>query len=348
MAREDRAALLGNDATEAARQLLAIGLAVSADGRLDLLPPVRDAARRLAPATEAETDRWCRHYLGLFTELGPSIGATGGAEAVARLAPEVANLDAAFAASLAERRPIAVAAADGLRDLLRITGLGRPAVLHDLAVSCHAASDLAGEARCRFAAGMVAFYRSDHEAARAAYEQALPLYRQVGDVLGEANCIQSLGDIALRRSDHDAARAAYEQALPLYRQVGAVLGEANCIKSLGDIALARSDHDAARAAYEQALPLYRQVGDVLGEANCIQSLGDIALRHSDHDAARAAWQQALTLYTRIPEPYSIGWTHHRLARIATGAQQAAHIAAARQAWTSIDRPDLLPHLDALD
>ena len=42
---------------------------------------------------------------------------------------------------------------------------------------------------------------------RPRYEQALPLYRQVGDILGEANCIQSLGDIALERSDHEGARA---------------------------------------------------------------------------------------------------------------------------------------------
>ena len=65
MAREDRAILQSDEATEAERQLLAIGLAVPRGDRLDLLPPVRDAARHLASPTEEDTDHWCRHYLGL-------------------------------------------------------------------------------------------------------------------------------------------------------------------------------------------------------------------------------------------------------------------------------------------
>ena len=387
LARADREVLLGEAALEAAEQVLEVGLAVARDGRLDLLPPVRGYALAMTPAEPAELDRWCRHYLGLLAELGARIGRAGGAAVLARLAPEAANLDAAVAASHADRRQEAIAAAGALRDLLRYTGLGRPDVLHDLAAACQAADDPAGEAHCRFAAGAVAADRSQHAAARAAFEQALPLYRQVGDVQGEANCIRSLGAIALARSQHDAARAAYEQALPLYRQVGDVQGEANCIQSLGAIALERSQHDAARAAYEQALPLYRQVGDVQGEANCIRSLGDIALARSQHDAARAAYEQALPLYRqvgavqgegnciqrlgdiaraegnvesageryaaalrlyeRIPEPYSMGATHFRLAELSAGAARAAHVAAARQAWSSIDRPDLVARLDAL-
>jgi len=213
-------------------------------------------------------------------------------------------------------------------------------------------SDLLGEANCIQKLGDIALLRSDHETAQARYEEAQPLFRTMGSWNGEANCIQSLGDIALRRSDHETACARYEEAQSLYQKAGDLLGVANCIKSLGDIALRRSDPETARARYEEAQPLYRKLGDLLGEANCIKSLGDIAARRADHDTAcmgeaESLYRNALALYERIVEPYSIGRAHYGLACLAAdGDARKRHVAAARQAWQSIKRDDLVAQLEA--
>jgi tetratricopeptide (TPR) repeat protein len=199
-----------------------------------------------------------------------------------------------------------------------------------------------GEANCVKSLGNIALEREEVDAARTAFEQASGLYEQIGNVLGEANCITSLGDIALRNADLTAARDANEQALALYTQSGNVLGEANCITNLGDVALREDDLAAACAAFEKALPLYEELGNAIGEANCVRSLGDIALRRGEHVVAREHYERALEVYSRIPEPYSIGFTHLRLAPFAEQPEaRAEHLTSARAAWTSIDRPDLV-------
>jgi tetratricopeptide (TPR) repeat protein len=207
-------------------------------------------------------------------------------------------------------------------------------------------SNLHGQANCIKGLGDIALKRPNLDTAQARFEEAQPLFEQVGDLRGQADCIRGLGDIALERDDYDTAQARYQQAQQLHEQVGNVLDQANCIMRLGDVARVRSDLDTAQARYEEAQPLYEQVGQILGQANCIQGLGDIARARSDHPTALAHYEEALALNQRIRVPYSIGSSHLRLARIAESqAERHQHVQAARTAWTSIGRADLVEELE---
>jgi tetratricopeptide (TPR) repeat protein len=386
MANEDLPVLLPEHSEAASSDLRKTGLAFSQGARLRVLATVREHAALRHPPAPDDLEKARHHYLRL-AEMAGQVGKENGAEALQRVGSDTGNLEAMILKTLDGAKPVeARKAALGMSRLFSFTGLGAPTSVEktldaarkianeSLEADClrwlgdialyrsdhdHARAryqealslyqrvkDVLGEANCIWGLGDIALERSDHDNARARFQEALPLYQSVGDVPGEADCIQGLGDIALQRSEHDEARARYQEALPLFQRVGDVLGEANCIKSLGDIALDRSDHDYARARYQEALPLYQRVGDVLGEANCIKSLGDIALDRSEPGTARGLFEEALKLYSRIQEPYSIGWTYVRLARLSDGsAERQSHIAAAREAWTRIKRPDLVARLD---
>ncbi|XXX77239.1 tetratricopeptide repeat protein [Sorangium sp. So ce134] len=300
IAQRDLAAVQPGEGPGAARALAQVGLAYFEGGRLKMLSPVREYVKAAYEPSAEDLARAMDHYGELARTLGPVPGGSGGAEAAARLAPETANVDAMIRRGLEQadtERWMDAAAA--LTRFAHFSGNAAPLSLARALEAARRGGDTRREALCIESLGDIARARSQHEEARARYDQALPLYRKVGDVRGEANCIKGLGDIARARSQHEEARARYDQALPLYRKVGNVLGEASCIQSLGDIARARSQHEEARARYDQALPLYRKVGNVLGEANCIQSLGDIARARSQHEEARALYDRALPLYRQV-------------------------------------------------
>lgn len=423
VAQRDLTGIFDDPDGDAALELRRKALVVDEEDRLRMRAPLREYVAATYSPEASDEEHAVRHYLAVAGDEGAKVGRAGGAEAVARLAPEVANMEEMLARS--GDQPAIDKAVYGWGTFMRFTGLGTDRPIEQIGHRASAAGMTALAARCAQALGDIALARSNPERARERYEEALPLYRDVKDLRAEANCIKGLGDVALGRSDYQQARQRYEEAIPLFRQVGSLLGEANCthdlgniafecsdhdlagrryeealslyrrleeplgeancIRRLGDIAVERSDHEQAQLRYEQAvslyqrvgdalgkanciftvgsialrrsnyeqarqsyagaLPLYRQVGSLLGEANCIQGLGDIARAAEDTASAKARYAAALAIYKRIKEPYSIGNAHERLAQLTQGAERAAHVAAAREAWASIQRDDLVAELD---
>jgi tetratricopeptide (TPR) repeat protein len=376
------------DSEEPARELRARALIFDESQRLRILAPLREyvAAAYLPDSRDAQaaTD----HYIALALREGNKVGHSEGSSAVARLAPELANIEFLLANTSSQTPPLFLArAAVAWANLIRFTGLGSMSVIEGMArrsleygmtkeaAAClatlgdiartrfdHEAAqswyleavplfrtvgDVRGEALCVWSIGEVAFRRQDHDTAQKQFEEALVILRRIGDVLGEALCIFSLGDLAAARSERETTKKRLEEALPLFLKVGDIVGEANCIFGFGQIANARKDHLAARKEFEKALSLYQGVGAVLGEANCFLILGAIALAMGNRDEAEERTLKALALYEKLPDPYSIGLARERLAGLASGeVARRAHLSAARAAWHSIGRDDLVDRLDA--
>jgi tetratricopeptide (TPR) repeat protein len=303
LAPKDRTALLGSGGSEAAHQLLSVGLALQRRGRLDLLPPVRDMARRLHSLDGEEAKPWRLHYLHLAQEVGPRLGWRDGAAAAARLMPEAGNIETAFDASVAAGDLIdAVDAASGYAEFLRFTGVGSMQPLKRLAEACKSAGKPEAEARCALAIGNVEAHRSRYDSAKQFYESALRIFEKSGDLVGQAKCTWRLGDVAISQWDHTSARDLFENGLRLHQEIGDERGSATCIYELGNIALYDGQFDEAKGAYEKALLVYERNEDTLHIANCIWRLGDVALGKGDTERAGERYAQAHKLFTQAGDP----------------------------------------------
>jgi hypothetical protein len=170
----------------------------------------------------------------------------------------------------------------------------------------------------------------------------LPLYRKVGNVNGEALCAWGYAEIARNLEQNAAAEAHYATSLKLFGQVDDKVGKAKCLLGLGQIEQVLG-RPGAEVRLRQAFSLFDAVHFLEGRGRALLELAELA---ESAEAKRELLLDALDSHTRFGNPRWIGEAHRRLARISEGEEQQQHVAAAREAWTSIKRPDLVAELDA--
>ncbi len=300
LAPEDEVPLLGEAVPEAVRQLRAVALLRDRAGRLDLLPPIRRHAAEAHPPGAAEQRAWIAHYLALVGHLGGRVGrASGGAQAAARLLPELANLEAALAKALpAGLHQMATAVIANYGQFGAALGVGSGG-LRALAAAFRAVGAPLAAARCSESLGAIALHRAEYDVARQEFGAAERSYRECGNHVGEATCIHRQGAIALELHQYDLARQAFELALTKYRPHNDRHGEADCLKGLADVALFQMEFSAASQYYKNARILYSAVKEKLGEANCIARMAEIALVEGDHAKSQDGFETALPIFREI-------------------------------------------------
>ncbi|MEJ2435789.1 MAG: tetratricopeptide repeat protein, partial [Pseudolabrys sp.] len=157
------------------------------------------------------------------------------------------------------------------------------------------AGDARLEAEGHFAQGRALWLQAQYALARACYERALTLTRQVGDRLGEARCLHSLGVIHFDIDEYRLALEYHRRALTIYRDLGDRQREAESLNALANVYDALGEAALARESYEHSLAIKRAIGDRRGEAITLYNL---AVRYRDAgegELARRYCEDALAI-----------------------------------------------------
>lgn len=181
------------------------------------------------------------------------------------------------------------------------------------------------------AVGVVAYYRSDLDAAESAYLRALTIARDtMPGSPTELNLLGNLGLVAMRRGDFESAGQLFREE----RDKAIRLGDDNrylgyAANYLGLLAKNTGRYDEARLHYEQALRVFEKIRpDGLQVAGVLSNLGNIERRQGRLTIARSHHERALALRRQIaPDGAEVVSSLHNLGIV---ARRQGDLAAARQ------------------
>ena len=157
-------------------------------------------------------------------------------------------------------------------------------------------------ARALRAAGVIALYQSDEQAAGGWLEQAAALGRAADDLPTAALALNSLGVVAMHNGALDQAAAYLEESLTLLRVVGRQRDIASAHINLGVVAILSGDLERATETLSEALAAARQAGDRDLIATTLANLASVALHRRAITQAEALGREALALYRDLGDP----------------------------------------------
>ncbi len=112
-----------------------------------------------------------------------------------------------------------------------------------------------GRVRGLVAAGTLAFFQGDADAARPCHTEAYALAAQLGDDVGIAEASIGLARVGLAESDFEAVRTWSERALAVRRALGDEEGVGQAIHHLAEGTRMSGDLPAARRLYEESMAI---------------------------------------------------------------------------------------------
>ncbi|HEY0139420.1 MAG TPA: SIR2 family protein [Thermoanaerobaculia bacterium] len=267
--------------------------------RIRLLAPLREYVLANIPPQPDDLAAASQHYFDLVIAQALRIGTDEGADAIARLSPEVANVEVLLARAATGAWDAKIAEATYRWSIfVQTTGIGSRGLFDELVAAARKQGSPTELAQCLMAYAQAPISRPKEDA-RAALDEAKNLYRTASDPEGVGVCLIGLFAIDFNQSRLTAARQKIEEAVLIFANTTRLRRQADCLLALGNIALELNQKDADPAPdLHKAIPLYRLEKYTLGEARCMKALADRALKAENDEEAAKLYSDAIALAQR--------------------------------------------------
>jgi predicted ATPase/class 3 adenylate cyclase len=179
------------------------------------------------------------------------------------------------------------------------------AMTRDLLACPEAQGRTAARAKALDAAGGLAYWQNDFEAAGRDYGEELAIVEELGDQAGVAEARHNLGYLAAVAGDYDLATQHYERALELWREVGNRIGEASGVGALALVLFLRKDYAQALVVGREAVARTRESGDRYRWASMLGLVGRVSWALGDKKEALDSSKAALVMFAEVGDPTAL-------------------------------------------
>jgi len=175
-------------------------------------------------------------------------------------------------------------------------------------VLCRACGDQHGEVDGLNLRGFISLSDGDKKAEYYC-QQALALARLLGDLVRQATALNIMG---WEHNDHKRNLAYWEEAIPLYREVGNWRYLANCLGRVGLYLVMEGEIEAAQKYLDESSLLYRQLNINADQRQLFSAYGQIALMRGDYEEARAYFHENARVAKELGNRLDFLWSNTRI------------------------------------
>ena len=144
-------------------------------------------------------------------------------------------------------------------------------------------------------AGVLDFIAGDYAQAKAYFEQAVSLRREINDLEGLSSTYNNLGNLAWNQSDLASAKEYFETAVEISEELNKHALTASILNNLGSLLQGQGNLEGAEKALTRALGIWRDLGNQQSIANALSNLGMVSFDRGQFDQARSYYAESLPL-----------------------------------------------------